>query len=283
MQPKPICIDHAEHMVSPGLVQGHTLFQLTGDITPPKQLLLDIDGEIDIPIAPNDWIAIRGGEQFVVSNGHHPIDDNPSLRNPIRIKLNSHQVGQEQAFHRPKVSADEIRRLDPNAQPSDSVVLDLHGLADEILPPDGRLILTHHDEFLTVPCGNVGLQTLVEQHLEEVQQYFPLARIEDTPQCSYLVVPDYPVPKHWDHNSTTLMIMVPHGYPLAALDMFWVSPHLHLGGGREAEATNCVEQHLGESWQRFSWHYAPPHCWRPGQSTLLTHLRFANARLQQIR
>jgi hypothetical protein len=161
-------------------------------------------------------------------------------------------------------------------------VLDLRGLADEILPPEGRLILSRHDEFLTVPCGNVGLQMLVEQQLEEVRQHFPLARFEQMPQPGcYLVVPEFPVPNHWDRNSKTLMVMVPNGFPLAALDMFWVSPHLRLRDGREAQAANCFELHLGESWQRFSWHYSGPLGWRPGQSSLLSHLRFASTRLQQ--
>lgn len=281
MKHTSIHIDGVEHTVNPGLIQGQKLFELAGGVSAPGQLLIDLDGEIDIPVGPADYLVVRGGERFVTGDGTPPIDDNPSLRHPIRIKLNGHQVAQEQAFHRPKVTADDIRRLDPNAQPSDAVVLDLRGLADEILPPDGRLILTRHDEFLTVPCGNVGLQTLIEQQLEEVRQHFPLARLEQTPQCGYLVVPDYPLPAHWDRNRTTLMVMVPHGYPLAALDMFWVNPHLRLRDGREAQAANCFEQHMGDTWQRFSWHYSGPLGWRPGQSSLLTHLRFANSRLNQ--
>lgn len=172
-----ICIDGVEHAVSPGLVQGHQLFELAGGIPAPGQLLIDLDGEIDIPVAAGDYLVVRGGEQFVTGNGLPPIDDNPSLRQPIRIKLNGHQTPPEQAFHRPKVSADDIRRLDPNAQPSDGVVIDLRGLADEIVPQDGRLIITRHDEFLTVPCGNVGLKTLVEQQLEEVREHFLSARV----------------------------------------------------------------------------------------------------------
>lgn len=282
MKTTVICIDGVEHTVTPGLIQGHQLFELAGGILAPGQLLIDLDGEIDIPVATGDYLVVRGGEQFVIGDGLPPMDDNPSLRHPIRIKLNGHQTPQEQAFHRPKVNADDIRRLDPNAQPSDGVVLDLRGLADEILPQDGRLIITRHDEFLTVPCGNVGLQTLIEQQLEEVRQHFPHARLEQMSQSGgYLVVPEFPVPRHWDQNSTTLMVMLPNGYPLAALDMFWVSPHLRLRDGREAQAANCFEQHLGGNWQRFSWHYSGSLGWRPGQSSLLSHLRFASTRLQQ--
>lgn len=283
MKTKSIKIDGIAHVVHPGLVQGRELFELVGGLSAPAQLLIDLDGEIDIPVIADDYLVIRGGERFVIGDGRPPIDDNPCLKHPVRIKLNGHEVEQEAAFHRPKVTIEDIRRLDPNAQPGDGVILDLRGLADEVFPPSARLILHGGEEFLTVPCGNVGLQTLIEQQLDEVRQHFPQAQYEDTPQCGYLVVPDYPVPNHWDQEAITLMVIIPNGYPLAAPDMFWVSPSLRLRDGRAAEAANQIEQHLGKAWQRFSWHYSNSNSWRPGHSSLLTHLRFANARLLQAK
>lgn len=276
-----IKIDDVPHIVHPGLIQGRQLFELAGGLAAPAQLLIDLNGEIDIPVAADDYLLARGGEQFVIGDGTPPIEDNPCLRHPIRIKLNGQEIEHTQAFHHPKVTADDIRRLDPNAQASDSVVLDLRGLADEVLPPGARLILCRNEDFLTVPCGNVGLQTLIEQQLDEVRHHFPAARLELTPQCSYLVIPNYPVPGHWDKPTTTLLVVIPNGYPLAALDMFWVNPYLKLHDGREAECANYYEQHLGDTWQRFSWHYTNPQSWLPGQSSLLTHLHFVNTRLLQ--
>lgn len=276
-----IKIDDVSYVVHPGLIQGRQLFELAGDLAAPAQLLIDLDGEIDIPVAADDYLLVRGGEQFVIGDGVPSIEDNPCLRHPIRIKLNGQEVEHAQAFHRPKVMTDDIRRLDPNAQVSDGVVLDLRGLADEMLPPGARLILFRAEEFLTVPCGNVGLQTLIEQQLGEVRQHFPAARIEPTSQCGYLIIPDYPVPDGWDKPTTTLLVVIPNGYPLAALDMFWVNPFLRLRDGREAECANYFEQHLGDIWQRFSWHYANSQSWLPGKSSLLTHLHFINTRLLQ--
>ncbi len=283
MKTVSIRIDGVEHTVHPGLIQGHELIQLVSDFSAPAQLLIDLHGEVDIPVASQDYLLVRGGEEFVTGDGCPPIEDNPSLRHPIRIKLNGHELDQGQAFHRPKVTSEDIRMLDPHAQPCDGVVLDLQGLADEVLPPGARLILSRHDEFLTVPCGNVGLQTLVEQQLEEVCKHFPGAYIDNTSPPNYLIVPNYPLPKHWDRDSTTLLVMIPNGFPLSALDMFWVDPQIRLSDGREPEAANYFEQHLGKSWQRFSWHYTDSMGWKPGQSSLLSHLRFANSRLMQAK
>ncbi len=76
-------------------------------------------------------------------------------------------------------------------------------------------------------------------------------------------------------------MQVPQGYPLAALDMFWVTPGLALADGRQPQNADLLETYAGRTWQRFSWHYPSGHRWNPATDGILSHLRFARLRLGQ--
>lgn len=89
------------------------------------------------------------------------------------------------------------------------------------------------------------------------------------------------LPAHWNRRSTDILLQVPQGYPLAALDMFWVTPGLALADGRQPQNADQLETYAGRTWQRFSWHYPPGHRWNPATDGILSHLRFARVRLGQ--
>lgn len=272
-------IDRKQRSIIPGLVSGQDLINLAA-IVAPEQLLLEISGDMDVPVAPTDAILIQGGEQFSIGDGSPQIEDNPCLRHPIHFLFNNHQVRKEQLFPYAKVTGSEIKRLDPNLQQGDMLVADLEGLADEPIRDDQRILLQHRDRFITVPCGNVGLGDLLEQQLGAVQAVFPRADLHEHGGSRYLLVEGVPTPAHFTPNEVSLLVVVPNGFPMAAPDMFWVDPPLRLTDGREPEGGNCYEQHLGRTWQRFSWHYAQGQtAWRIGVSSLLTHLQFCQARL----
>lgn len=74
----------------------------------------------------------------------------------------------------------------------------------------------------------------------------------------------------YDRGTVDLLIRVPAGYPMVALDMFYVDPPLQLlGGGRPPQADQ-FESHGGRQWQRFSRHLKTP--WRPGVDSLKTFM-----------
>lgn len=274
-----ITIDNNKREITPGLTLGSGLLSLV-TLTGSEQLLLEVRDELDIPVAPNDGILIRGGETFSIGKGTPPIEDNPPLKHPIRIHLGGDLVTVEQGFHHAKVTGAQIKTLDPNLQPGDVLYADLDGLADELIQDTLRIILQKHDRFIVVPCGNVGGEDLVLQDLAAVQAIFPQARLVEEGTNRFLVVPDFSLPDHWSAPAVTLMAMVPNGYPMAAMDMFWVDPSLRLPDGREPDRANSYEVYMGKQWQRFSWHYSNPQvAWRPGHSCLLTHLRFCQVRL----
>lgn len=278
-----VTIDRHKVALTPGLVHGLDLITLAG-ITLPSQLLLDISGDVDVPIAPADAILIRGGEKFSIGDGAPPTEDNPCLRHPVHIYFNNNQLPHDELFTRAKVTGAELKQLDPNLRPGDILVADLEGLADETIPDDLRLVIQPKDRFITVPCGNVGYGDLLSKQVEAVQTIYPDAFLKEEAGNRYLVVGGFPVPPHFCPTEATLLVILPNGFPMAAPDMFWVEPHLRLANGGEPEGSNQYEQYLGRTWQRFSWHYTHGDAvWRVGHSSLLTHLQFCQARLAQAK
>lgn len=273
--------------VAGGAMLGQQLIALAG-ICPPQQLLLDVEAEIDVPLAPDDLVLIRGGERFVVGDGEPAIEDNPHLREPIRFHLNGRVVPESQRFARAKVTAAAIKALDTTSQPGDQLWADLRSLADEPLRDEQRVVLQRRDRFIVVPSGNVGLVDAVASDAAAVAGEYPGAELVVEGARQYLVVPDFPVdpgylvPAGHPPSRTTLLIVVPPGYPIAAPDMFWVEPALQLAGGAVPNGAGCTEAMIGRTWQRFSWHYAAGGtAWRPGVSTLLSFVAFCRSRLQR--
>ena len=274
-----VTIDRKHYQIAPGFIQGNALQQL-GGISGNEQLLFEIDHEVDVPVGANDYLVIRGGEEFSIGDGSPPIEDNPCLRHPLRIHLNDNMVPESSALRHAKALGLEIKALDPSIKPSDGLFVDIKHLADEPVRDDQRIIIQKHDAFITTPCGNVGEGGVVFDHLDELRKVYPGAGIREDAAVRYLVIPDVVIPDIWNVSAISLLLLVPNGYPAAAMDMFWVSSDLRLKDGREPQGGNTYEQHLGQRWQRFSWHYGEQQtAWQPGRSSFLTHLRFALSRL----
>lgn len=276
-----IVIDGDSHQVEAGLVYGQQLLQLA-KLSDHQQLLLEVPNDLDVPVTTQDAILIRGGESFSIGKGDPPLPDNPCLRHPPHIHFNGKPVTPEHLFHHSKVTGLDIKRLDPNLKDGDKLYADLEGLADELIQDSQRIILQKPDRFITVPCGNVGFNNIATEYLAEVQSVYPDAHFSSVSGVDYLVVPKFSLPENWLASEVTLLCIVPNGFPMSALDMFWVTPSLRLPTGGEPNCANHYEEHLGQQWQRFSWHYTHGTAWKPSQSSLLTHLQFCKSRLNQI-
>jgi hypothetical protein len=85
----------------------------------------------------------------------------------------------------------------------------------------------------------------------------------------HLVIRDYPFPAAYNPRITNLLVQLPAGFPNAALDMFWTSPHVQLSsGGRPVATDHRAVQHDGNEWQRWSRHIQ----WRAGVDDLRSFL-----------
>jgi hypothetical protein len=96
------------------------------------------------------------------------------------------------------------------------------------------------------------------------------ASLFEGPGLIYAVVPDVELGEPYTPTSAKVMFQIPFGYPDAGLDMFWTLPHVKLAGtGTDPLQASHCEQHMGETWQRWS-----RHCnWRSGVDNLRTFWR----------
>ncbi len=75
----------------------------------------------------------------------------------------------------------------------------------------------------------------------------------------------------------SLMVRLPAGYPLAALDMWYCDPPVQRNGSYPPSA-DAFEEHGGRRWQRFSRHFNDT--WSPGVDGLRSFFRFIEEELQ---
>lgn len=266
--------------IQPGLQTGQDLVQLADIKT--EQLLLEIDGDIDVPVALDDIIFIQGGEQFVIDANGSQIDDNPCLRHPVKFQFNGTLIADDRLFKHAKATVSEIKALDENLKNGDILIADLAGLADEVLHDNDRIILQKKDQFITVPCGNVGYEDSLAKQLEDVKKTYPTAKLETDGTSQYLVIEDFDIPKHFTPHTITFLMIIPNGYPMSAPDMFWSFPSVKVNG-REPQGASTYENYLDKRWQRFSWHYQDSQYWKVGVSDLLSHIKFCQTRLAQAK
>jgi hypothetical protein len=91
-----------------------------------------------------------------------------------------------------------------------------------------------------------------------------------------LVFKDFPLGPGFNVSSADLLIRVPRSYPAASPDMFWTDPAVLLSNGKEPQAANLIELHIGRKWRRFSWHRSR---WDSARDNLSSFLEFIRHRL----
>jgi hypothetical protein len=123
---------------------------------------------------------------------------------------------------------------------------------------------------------------LVEDHFGKLLVAYPRAVIEQRPDGSALVrIPEFPLPKGWNAASTTVVFIVPVGYPVAKPDAFWADASLRLGnGGVPANASINANYGGTEPLLWFSYH---ANSWNPQFDDLLTYAKVILRRLSEAR
>lgn len=98
----------------------------------------------------------------------------------------------------------------------------------------------------------------------------------------YLIIKNYRLKSdRYNTQETDLMIRIPNGYNMAALDMFYVDPHIRLKDTDDyPPAANSIETYIDRQWQRFSRHLNPGE-WRAGIDGIETILSHATKELQR--
>lgn len=202
-------------------------------------------------------------------------DDHPHLPIPIVIDDKPYKAPKED------MTGTELRQLaQPPIGPDRDLFLVEPGPADDPKIGDNEVVhLKAGMHFYPAPKTiNPG----DEPRLPEIDElYLSEKGLKWTmPAKGYLVLEQVHVSSEkYDRSSVDVMIQIPTGYPIAALDMFYVHPELKLKSGGHPFKADTFEIHCGRNWQRFSRHLsAQP--WRPGVDGLKNFLVLVMGELQ---
>jgi hypothetical protein len=113
--------------------------------------------------------------------------------------------------------------------------------------------------------------------LDDLRKNTGLEIIED-PDCINVVLKAFSLGASFSIDNSDILIKVPKTYPEAGPDMFWTQPELTFKGGRVPQAAEHLENHIGRTWRRFSWHRAR---WTPSVDNLHGYIQFIRKRLEQ--
>lgn len=143
-----ITIDRESRSIKPGAVRCQGIISLA-KLNPGEQVMLEVAGDVDIPLSPNDVLFIRGGEVFSIGDGQPQVADNPRVRKPLAFMLNDAPIPENQQPHHAKLTGAEIKTLAGGH--NIDLWADLDRIADEVLEDSDRILTQAQDRFFTVP------------------------------------------------------------------------------------------------------------------------------------
>ena len=137
--------------IESGLTRADSLYEKTDTDPSIQWLYLNKDKDIDIPLLPDDYIIIHGGEKILVDDANADIGENPLVRNPVYPQLNGKRL--EADIKTAKLSGLELRKLDTELDAS-TLFADLSGKVDAFVQDDWVLVIQESDCYLTIPAGD---------------------------------------------------------------------------------------------------------------------------------
>lgn len=140
-------IDRQLRSIIPGSTRGQAIINLSA-VTGDEQVLLEVPGDVDLPLAPTDLLFIRGGEKFSIGDGQPVVADNPVVRKNPGARLNDQPMFDHGHAQVAKLTGADIKRLAGGGNVD--LWVDLDGLADELVEDADRVVLQQQDRFFTV-------------------------------------------------------------------------------------------------------------------------------------
>ena len=90
-----------------------------------------------------------------------------------------------------------------------------------------------------------------------------------------LFIDNFEIPSGYKEKHSTLMIIVPSGYPGTKIDMFFFYPALTKSNGNKIGAVAQANQ-FNSTWQQWSRHYE----WEPGKDSIVSHIEYIKRELE---
>ena len=79
---------------------------------------------------------------------------------------------------------------------------------------------------------------------------------------------EFPLPPGWNRTVTSLLVIIPPGYPVTPPDNFYVASGLRTASGNMPSNYSEGHSHFGEQWGQFSFHVESGE-WKPAANLLL--------------
>ncbi|MCY3770049.1 MAG: multiubiquitin domain-containing protein [Gammaproteobacteria bacterium] len=144
-----ITLNHRPTNTKSGLTRASFLYNQSDRDAGNQWLYLDRDKDIDIPLLPNDYLIIHGGENIFADDTNFDIGENPNLRKPVCFRFNDKSMEADKA----KLTGHELRKLDTKLE-SSKLFADLSGQADAMIQDDWMLVVQEKDGYFTIPAGD---------------------------------------------------------------------------------------------------------------------------------
>lgn len=165
-----ITMDRTTRSIEPGVVYGRQLREV-GQVADTDDVLLEVKGDVDVPVGHDDILFIRGGEVFSVAP-RGQISENPVLRKPVLFTLNDADAPAPTHEPHAKYRSEQLKQL-AGAAEDDDLWCDLDGLADVRIDHGQRVVVQEVDHFFTVHREDHRLDVTVLVDGETQQRRFP--------------------------------------------------------------------------------------------------------------
>lgn len=121
----------------------------------------------------------------------------------------------------------------------------------------------------------------LESELIDLRKTYSIDVIEE-PSVINLLFRQFSLGEGFNVSVSDLLIRAPRTYPDAGPDMFWVEEKVRLSTGVVPQSAESIEQHIGQRWRRFSWHWKNRR-WNPNIDNMHSYLEFIRRRLREKR
>lgn len=119
---------------------------------------------------------------------------------------------------------------------------------------------------------------LLDEDVEFLNANYPGWKRQKENSAVGIVIRNYELPKGYEPDKSNLMIIVPDGYPVAMIDMFYFYPDIKREDGMIIERLT-TQTFFGKPWQQWSRHYTNQP-WTPGQDNLISHIEWVRNQLK---
>lgn len=157
-----------------------------------------------------------------------------------------------------------------------------HGnLPDTAVPDDAVVALRPGDHFYDLPAGVVGSGLLpsVQAQIERLKQDYPLVEVRPQADGSHhLIVGPIRLGHGWNRAETSVLVILPVGYPQARPQGFSAEANILLASGQGPSGSG-VTQIGGEAWRQFCWQ---PSNWEHDRETLWRYVKFCERRFADV-